>query len=680
MSRAPLRVGAPVAGGASSPPPVAAASAAHGGAAARGTPAAPADAAAPDAGREPLRPVLKQLCFFAEFEDPDLAEISVKHMQKLARHYGLAAVDEGFWEANRLPKVLAATLMAHIASGVVGYKSVLGNYEGDKFSTRGVYEGGMFYRSRLPSASSTGSGLGGTTPFTGRVAPQESSMRATGALISLPALNTAKAISPRPGGGAFFASIVPSSMSPPLAGGGRSTRGGGGGDDDDDDLPRRVSPSPDPLAVGGANTFDTLVGLATSGSESSHQCCAQALARLTQRTGTIRGLVRSGAVRALVTIYRSSGDSTTRSDCLSALCDIVTVVHDGAVLLDGASAMMVDAVAGPARSSNALQERVAAVLAIVAGDVWCHAAILDTDVVTRLTAAYASLALVVQRALAATARALAVNTAIFVRAVSNGLVPLVLVLLSTSDEVVRTDAVVALQRCMALPDVIQRVVDADVVVDVIAVCEADNSANIAGALSVLDTISSAPEGREAIIDCGGVTALLTLIASEDQAASVRDVAARIVRVMTEDPACRAPMIEDGALMALIRLAGDGVDAAQRDCAAAMCCLLLGEGGAKDAGLTTGVVSKLSALARSEDDDMRRKAAMTLCDLSYEAAAVDRVQTARITLLWRVYVRARVQVRPAHSSAAGEIWRLRHRCTTRAVQKRPARGNLCHYCA
>ena len=473
---------------------------------------------------------------------------------------GAGLASESFWEENRAPHVLASTLIAHIAGGGDldrNHKfNVMGTYHGDKFGTRGSYEEGYRYRSRMPSAAS-GTGkhprVPGPAPG-GKFAPKRAwhRVRPHGAAASHASHSSTAAVvvpaaaastvghstfrsklagsSPKTGGGGGGGTKAGGGGGTKVAGGGgtKVTGGGGGGGggagsraaEEDVELARQAADAaaaatpPDPLSIGGTNTYATLVELADSGTEASRQCCAEALARLTRRTGAIRGLVQAGAVRALVTIYRVSTSADTRAHCVAALCNIVPVVHDPPVLRDGASDVLVDALCGTSRAQSGVHSQIAGALGAIAEDVWCHSVIIDTGLVTRFTSAYDSLSLEAQRVAAATARTLSENPAIFLRAVANGLVQLVLALLGNSDSVVRTDAVLALRRVIVLPDVLQRMIDANLVVDVVAMFDMADGSSVDGALSIVSTLASTPIGRNAIVDCGGVAALLSLISSQ----------------------------------------------------------------------------------------------------------------------------------------------------------------------
>lgn len=625
--------------------------------------------------------------------------IKLKHLQALAQHWGLDEKSRNFWKKYRTYDDLLRVLHNNMGEaakakgarkrasklGMISgipethsgddsdgdYHTVFKPYQGDIFGTRGDYTDGLVMASRMhtptpapaedaapatpsrhgratttPSASAsvspshkrgrhgstTGSDVGGAPPAHRRAADGDDHRAAGAATAASPlgaALDAVTESDPAPHDGAEDAGSRASSPS------GLSSEGGDAGEDGD---------------AGEASSSGVMgAALFLTGDINMKRSCAAALRNMSAKPKMRAGMVKGGAIAALLSLH-DTPDDAIRADCLTALCNVLAAVPlrelGGLPTRKGALNLVFHGCDAPQAAIRELCMRTLVHMSSPAsgGETDSQAALVDEGV----TAVVCSLAQARSRPVEAALQATLLNALAEAKRnrpllVREGAVP---ALLQIATEAPMSDAATtatgALLRIIQHKDTLKSVIAEGVcgaLAPMMTIAVRETGVNV---LRTLSEASHDAEGRAALMEVRALAYLLE-VASEgrgraDDAAvggaggdeagcAPHELGTSIVRELALDESCRQQLIEEGAVPALVALSGAGNTLAERNCAVALCSLLLtgaGNAAAEQEGdnaeqnlMQMGALGALGALSRSKDASLQLKAASTLCDLSCE---------------------------------------------------------------
>ena len=264
-----------------------------------------------NAGREEvLRPFVLALDVMVGEVDPDRAPIRFKHLQALAKQWKLPQKQPGLWKRCRSHPDLLRVICVHVdeqahkelaavrsadttttgAKRTTGYGYVFKPYTGDMFGTRGDYNEGLIYASRMP--------INSTQLDQNPMQPKEGEKHAT------------------PGSPRESVHTEGDDERKDAAGDadGGEGDGAGGGAGYGDESGGAVNTgdgfnfangatTDSGLKIGDASSTASLLELSTMPDLTSRRSCAAALASLAAKPAFHPTLVKAGAVEALLTLY-----------------------------------------------------------------------------------------------------------------------------------------------------------------------------------------------------------------------------------------------------------------------------------------------------------------------------------------------------------------------------------------
>ena len=594
------------------------------------------------AREEVLRPFVLALDVMAGEVDPDRAPIRFKHLQALAKAWKLPQKHPGLWKRCRShPDLLRAICVhvdeqAHKELAIVrgnqesnsggrrsaGYGYVFKPYTGDMFGTRGDYNEGLIYASRMPINSTMldqnpasvvshkPAAKGGSSPRELN-ASEGSDERKDGDGNSMEKGKKAKKkkkMSAVVGSSKEAAGLNVSAPKEAFsfAGIGDSDNGA--------------------LALGDGSSTASLLELANMPDLKSRRSCAAALASLATKPSFHPTLVKAGAVEALLTLYENK-DKQIRSDAISALCNVMGSINDPSILKNGPLSVTIQGLG----SADDPELRLLCLRTIVN---------MSSDETNR-------------RSLVEEGAVTVVVDLIRTGGEKDG--PLYSELLhnlarihDNRSAIIRDGAIHTLMRLMQRQTGRSQTYATLAILDLIRHNSASKESIIqAGAVKVLVNLSGSPvpatseaafsaveecavevAGRAALMDSGALADIIAL--AKRDTGRMRQRSTGVLKELALDPACRSQLVAEGAVEALVSLSGSGNGVAERNCAVALCSLLIaGEAGAsgveeQGALLQMGALGALRALASSEDVSLQRKAAHTLCQLSYDDGLAGKV--------------------------------------------------------
>ena len=156
----------------------------------------------------------------------------------------------------------------------------------------------------------------------------------------------------------------------------------------------------------------------------------------------------------------------------------------------------------------------------------------------------------------------------------------------------------------------ESIIQAGAVTVVVALSRSPVNGTSEAAFSAVEECAVEVAGRTALMESGALADLIELAKAD--AGRMRERATGVLKELALDPTCRTQLVAEGAVQALVSLSGSGSGVAERNCAVALCSLLIaGDAAQRDIEeqsslLQMGALGALRALASSEDVRLQRK--------------------------------------------------------------------------
>ena len=581
------------------------------------------------AREEVLRPFVVALDVMAGEVDPDRAPIRFKHLQALAKSWKLPQKQPNLWKHCRSHPDLLRAICVHVdemahkeldalrnkdttanasSKKGTGFGYVFKPYTGDMFGTRGDYNDGLIYASRMPINSTQ----------------LDQNPMAAAAKPEAPEKHAKAALSPRDSvvsddderKNADDADKAGADGTVAAVGDGDVSGGGKPGEP----FSFASGASTDTgLKIGDASSTASLLELSTMPDLTSRRSCAAALASLASKPAFHPTLVNAGAVDALLSLYDNK-DRQIRSDAITALCNIMASINDPSILKNGPLSVTIQGLGSS--DDQELRSLCLRTMVKMSADETNRRSLVEEGAVTVVVdliktgsepdgPLYSELMHNLAR--------IHDNRSAIIR---DGAVHTLMRLMQRQTGRSQTHATLALLDLIRHNSASKEsIIQAGAVKVLVSLSRSPVTATSEAAFSAVEECAVEVAGRSALMNSGALADLIELAKAET--GRMRERATGVLKELALDASCRTQLVAEGAVQALVSLSGSGNGVAERNCAVALCSLLIAgdsaERNVREQGslLQMGALGALSALASSEDVKLQRKAAHTLCELSYD---------------------------------------------------------------